>query len=137
MRKMYLSLVAAAVSAAFIAGCGKDTVSFDTLESARNQARENSLFNAQRFRQENPQFKDWSVIPNGDSTQTAQCPQGDGWATVKLISPDLTQTIYAKCSTVSGATGCLRDADFKGKPFASQENTCQAEVPHPLPKIAK
>lgn len=133
-----LVVIGLVILALSLAGCSKD-VSFASLEEAKNTARENSLFNAQRFRQENPQYQDWSVIPNGDSTQTASCPQGDGWATLKFLSPDKSQTVGVKCSTVSGATGCLLDREFKGKNFASQDGTCQstANVPYPLPKIAK
>jgi hypothetical protein len=133
-------LILVAVLAAALAGCGqKQDVSFATLEEAKTTARDNALFNAQRFRAENPDVKSWSAVSNGDSSQMHNCPQGDGWATLKLFSPDVTKTIALKCSTVSNATGCLRDEDFKSKPFASQDGHCQdtSVVPFPLPKIAK
>lgn len=122
-----------------VVGCGKQDVSFATLEEAKTTARDNALFNAQRFRAENPDVKDWSAVSNGDSSQMPDCPQGDGWATLKLFDPSVTRTVTLKCSTVSGATGCLKDAEFKSKPFASQDGHCQAlsVVPFPLPKIAK
>jgi hypothetical protein len=121
-------------------GCSNEkNVSFNTLEEAKTTARENSLFNAQRYRQENPRFQGWSVIPNGDSSQMPNCPQGDGWATLKLINPDRTAEVSLKCSTVSAATMCLLDSEFKQKPYAAQDGHCQdtSVVPHPLPKIVK
>lgn len=117
----------------------KEDVSFQTLETARGQARENSLFNAQRFRATSPTFGDWDIQARGDSTQEPKCPQGDGWATMDLISPDKTKVVKLKCNTVSGNVGCLEAGDFKTKPYASEEGTCQptSKVPHPLPKIAQ
>jgi len=122
-----------------LVGCSKEGVAFNTLEEAKTTARENALFNAQRYRQENPKFQSWSVIPNGDSSQMPKCPQGDGWATLTLISPERNTEVALKCSTVSGATMCLLDAEFKTKPYASQDGHCQdvSVVPFPLPKIAK
>ena len=134
--KLALALAVAAIVTA-LSACGKQEVSFNTLEEAKNQVRENALFNAQKFRAENPRVKDWSVVSNGDSSQTNDCPQGDGWATLTLYSPDASQSVKIKCSTVSGATGCLFDSEFKGKPFASEDGKCNAHVPHPIPKLAK
>ena len=122
-----------------LSACGNKDVSFNTLEEAKTTARDNALFNAQRFRQENPAVRDWSVVSNGDSSQMPDCPQGDGWATLTLYSPDASKSIKVKCSTVSGATGCLFDTEFKTKPFASDDGHCQpvSKVPFPLGKLAK
>ncbi len=122
-----------------LAACGKQEVSFNSLEEAKGTARENAMFNAQRYRQENVLYKGWDIIGRGDSTQDNACPQGDGWATMEFVNPDKTKLIKVKCSTVSGNTGCLEDADFKSKPFAADDGHCQAttKVPYPLPKIAK
>lgn len=131
------TILIAVTLAVFLAACGKDSVGFETLETAKNQARENSLFNAQKFRAENPAVNDWTVVSNGDSSQTNECPQGDGWATLTFYSPDKTHKQNVKCSTVSAATGCLFDSDFKGKPFAADDGRCNAHIPHPLPKIGR
>lgn len=119
-------------------GCGNKDVSFATLEEAKQTARENSMFNAQTYRQSNVLFKGWDIIGRGDSTQMSNCPQGDGWATLEFVNEVKTKIIKVKCSTVSGATGCLEDADFKSKPFASEDGSCQAvtKVPFPIPKIS-
>ena len=133
-----LILVIALVSAA-LAGCKQDEVSFASLEEAKGTARENAMFNAQMYRQSNILYSGWDIVGRGDSTQTNSCPQGDGWATIEFVSPQKDRIIKAKCSTVSGNTGCLEDASFKTKPFASEDGICAPtnRVPYPLPKIAK
>jgi hypothetical protein len=123
-----------------LAACGKkEEVSFNSLEEAKGTARENALWNAQKYRQENVLYKGWDIIGRGDSTQMPNCPQGDGWATMDFVNPDKTTLVKIKCSTVSANTACLEDSDFKTKSYASEDGHCQAtnKVPYPLPKIAK
>lgn len=75
----------------------------------------------------------------GDSTISASCAQGDGWATVDLESEkeSPSQNIQLKCSTVSGAIGCLKKEDFQERSYAKQEGRCNTDLPMPLPKITK
>lgn len=115
------------------------SVSFDTVEDARGTARENALYNAQTFRQGSSLYQDWSVESRGDSSQTNDCPQGDGWATLRLTNPGKSQTLNVKCSTVSKNIGCLPEDEFKGKEYAAEDGHCQSvdKVPFPLPKIEK
>jgi len=132
--------LAAVLGAGALSACNeKQEVSFASLEEAKGTARENAMFNAQMYRQSNILYKGWDIIGRGDSTQSNACPQGDGWATMELVNPEKTRLVKAKCSTVSGNTGCLDDADFKTKPFASEDGVCAPlnRVPYPLPKIAK
>ena len=133
-----ISLLAVLGAALLVTACDKD-VSFATLEEAKQTARENSMFNAQTYRQSNVLLNGWDIIGRGDSTQMPNCPQGDGWATLEFVSSDKARIVKVKCSTVSGATGCLENADFKTKPFASEDGACQpvSKVPFPLPKVAK
>ena len=132
-----------AVVAAVTACGGKPDVSFDTLEDARNAARENALFNAATYRAENPRLEGLRIVSHGDSSQTPDCPQGDGWASVTFMAVSgegkgkEVEKYVAKCSTVSGALGCYLDKDFTGKPFARQENRCDTSLPFPIKKIAK
>lgn len=132
-----LSIIA--LTTVLLTACGNEAVSFNTLEEAKQQARENALFNAQKYRTENVLLKDFSIIGRGDSTQDIKCPQGDGWATLEFVNNQNKGVIKVKCSTVSSATGCLEDSDFKTKPFASDDGQCQPQkkVPFPLPKIAR
>ena len=125
-----------------LVACGPEPVpeaSFATTEEARGTARDNALFNAQTFRQENVEYQDWTIEGRGDSTQSPTCPGGDGWATLKLVSPDHSKIINVKCSTVSANIQCMPEVEFKSKPFAAEDGHCQptSKVPFPLPKIGK
>jgi len=120
-----------------VAACSGDKVGFDTLESARKQANENSEFNAQVFRSGHPEFAGFAIITSADSSQVAECPQGDGWATLSLLGADKVTKVPLKCSTVSAGIGCLLDAEFKEKAYASQDGSCNTEVPFPINKIQK
>lgn len=119
--------------------CSSESVSFATVEEARGTARDNSLFNAQAFRQSSPDYVGWDIQTRGDSSQTNECPQGDGWATLTLVSSDKTDKVDIKCSTVSPNIQCMPSSEFKMKPYATEDGTCAStdRVPFPLPKIAK
>lgn len=122
-----------------VAVAGGVHAGFKELEDARGTARDNSLWNAQKWRADSPLVRpDWDILARGDSTQDNACPQGDGWASVDMVSKDKTQTVKIKCSTVSANIGCLEATDFKSKTFAQDEGHCQPleKVPYPLPKIA-
>lgn len=120
-----------------LAGCfGSDKVSFDTLETQRAIANDNSRYNAQKWRAENG-FEVLNILARGDSTQQANCPQGDGWASVDLINTKTkAPEVKLKCSTVSGEVGCVKEDDFKGRAvLAKQENSCNPDIPKTLKKI--
>jgi len=127
-------LIAACFAA--ITGCTDDTVSFDTLETQRAIANDNSRYNAQKWRAENG-HEDKGLLARGDSTQQAKCPQGDGWASVDLTHPQTKQPVVKlKCSTVSANVGCVKDEDFKARAvLANQENHCNSDIPPQLKKI--
>jgi len=135
------TILIAALVAVFLAACGKQEVSFSTLDDARAHARANGEYNAQLYRAENPRFTDHKIVSHGDSTQSPDCPQGDGWATNSIMSVNgkSVEKYTVKCSTVSTALGCYLESDFVKKPFASEEGRCQStnKVPFPLPKLAK
>lgn len=131
-------LLLSLIPLAALAGCGKD-VSFDTLETARKQAKENAEFNGRKWRAETKIYAESNMISRGDSTQAPECPQGDGWASIDIVSAvGLVQT-KLKCSTVSDSVGCLEDKDFKTKSYANEDGQCAptSKVPFPIPKLAK
>lgn len=140
MKKSLYAILAICLFTA-LSACSEKKVAFDTLEDARAQARANALYNAQAYRAESPRMTGFDIVSHGDSTQSPQCPQGDGWASVNLLKVDGKQVekYSIKCSTVSAALGCYLDADFQKKPFAKEENSCQEtnKVPFPLPKLVK
>lgn len=129
-------IIAAIFGVIALVGCSADKVSFDTLETQRAVANDNSRYNAQKWRAENG-FESLNILTRGDSTQQANCPQGDGWASVDLIdSKTKAVQVKLKCSTVSGNIGCYKDEDFKARAvLAKQENSCNAEIPKTLKKI--
>lgn len=132
-------LTAIALTATLVA-CGPDKVSFDTLETARSQGKANAEWNAQMFRATSPAFANAAIVAQTDSTMSPECPQGDGWASVKFVSKENPSVqVGLKCSTVSGSVGCMTDADFSKKSYAGDDGRCQPtdKVPFPLPKIAK
>lgn len=61
-------------------------MSFDTLETRRGIANDNSRYNAQKWRAENG-FEQLNILTRGDSTQQAKCSQGDGWLPCHLQAP--------------------------------------------------
>lgn len=126
---------------ATLAACGgQKEVSFDTLETARNQVKENVLWNAQVYRGGQPQYANYAIVMQGDSSQLPNCPQGDGWASGKLVSKDdPSKQVNIKCSTVSGSIGCMLQREFDTKPYAADDGHCQevSKVPFPIPKISK
>lgn len=132
-------MATALLAAAGFTACSSDKVSFNTLEDARGTARANAEWNAKAWRAQ--LYPEYDLISRGDSTQSPDCPQGDGWATLDLISPDKisSKTISIKCSTVSSNVGCLEQKDFKTKSYANEDGQCQTveKVPFPLPKVAK
>jgi len=137
MKKTVTFAVIAATVAFALVGCGaKQEVSFDTLEMQRSIANDNSRFNATKWRAENG-YEQSGILARGDSTQQANCPQGDGWASVDLTDPTTKKVVVKlKCSTVSGNIGCITAEDFKARAvLASQENICNDKIPSMLKKI--
>lgn len=133
-------LFVALCSVMLLSACGKSDVSFDTLETNRSNAKSNAEYNALGFRAASPQYANMALEVQGDSTQSPKCPQGDGWASAKLVdkvNPAI--KLALKCSTVSGTVGCMTAADFTTKPYAPDDGSCQdtSKVPMPIPKIAK
>lgn len=140
MKTLHKLLVVASSFAIFtLSGCGPKEVSFDTTETARAQALENAQYNAIKFRSTSPQYAGFSIQMQGDSSQTASCPQGDGFASGKLVSPEANKVVRIKCSTISATVGCMLDEEFKTKNYAEDDGRCQptSKVPFPITKIAK
>jgi hypothetical protein len=132
-------VTATIVLALALTACGKETASFDSLELARSTAKSNAEYNLQKFRGSYKQYAGYALETSGDSTQTAECPQGDGWASQKMVDLEAGKSVKVKCSTVSASVGCMTQTDFDTKPYAADDGQCQdvSKVPYPIPKIAK
>lgn len=140
--KKTLAILALIVTALSMTACGeKQTVSFDTLESARQVAKSNSEFNAQLYKAANPRFTgDYAIISRADDTQEAKCPQGDGWAELSIMKVEQKQVdkTVLMCSTYSSSVGCYRKEDFEKLPnLAGQNGRCRTDIPFPLPVLKK
>lgn len=127
--------------AILITACGDKAVSSDRLEEARQTAKANSEYNAALYKAANPRFtSDYSIVGRSDTSQTADCPQGDGWASLSIMKVEgkVVDKTPLRCSTYSESVGCYREEDFaKDKTLVSEDGSCRKEVPYPLPVLKK
>lgn len=148
MKKTYWYIALAALVFAFLCiltGCSKNEVSNNTLEDARSQSLQNGVTVAKAYIRENPRLAGFDVVGHSDEHQTADCPQGSGWAYLSAMKTDETildargkatvEKIKLVCSTVSASLGCYREIDFKGTNFAANAGKCDSKLPFPLPKV--
>ena len=133
---MKAKILTAVIACSLLTACG-DEVSWSTQETQRAIAIENSEFNARNFRQKNKQYAGLSIYGRGDSTIGKNCANGDGWASVDLVNENGQVAQKLKCSTASKNIGCMIKTDFATKVYASQEGSCNSELPVPMPKIVK
>jgi len=129
------TLITATLITLFLVGCGGDEVSWQTQETQRALAIENSEFNARNFRQNNTQYSGFNIMGRGDSTINKKCANGDGWASVDLVQDR--KKVQLKCSTASANIGCMVKADFQQRAYANEEGRCNKDLPVPMPKIVK
>ena len=118
-----------------VSACGQPQVSVTQLEDSIGIVRDNLIFNAQVYKITAPHLEGFKAVPNGDSTMSAKCPQGDGWGTITMINVGTGGRYKLKCSTYSKNVSCQLENDFK---YASDEGRCASldKVPFPIPKIA-
>lgn len=132
------TLTAAAVALALCA-CSSKEVSSDRLEEARSTAKANAELNANLYRASNPRFTaEYSIVSRSDTSQTADCPQGDGWASLTIMRVDgkTVDKTPLRCSTYSLSVGCYREEDFlKDKTLAAEDGSCRKSVPYPIPVL--
>jgi len=144
VKKYYVLSLAAIPAAVLFVGlsaCSDNQpgpVSWETQETQRAIAIENSEFNARAFRLKNKEkYAEFNIMGRGDSTISSKCANGDGWASVDLVHAENDVKVSLKCSTASAAIGCLTKADFSSRSYASQEGRCNNELPIPMPRIVK
>lgn len=138
MKKLTLATITIALT--LMAACSQK-ISSNVLEEARATAKANSELNAQLYKAANPRFTaDYSIITRADTSQTPECPQGDGWAELSIMKVEgktVDKTVLM-CSTYSTSVGCYRQEDFaKDKQLAGQDGRCNKDIPFPLPTLNK
>jgi hypothetical protein len=137
----FTKLFAGIAIAIALTACGKAEVSSDRLEEARQTAKTNSEFNARLYKAANPRFtSDFSIVGRSDTSQNAECPQGDGWASLSIMKVEgkVVDKTALRCSTYSASVGCFREEDFAKDPqLVKEDGHCRAEVPYPLPVLVK
>lgn len=121
---------------------------FQTVEEQRAQGRSNAGAAAADYQRQNPRINGWESVVKADTTHSATCPQGDGWAEVVFMRTEReegkTKNLQVEkatvmCSTVSTTQGCVMVApvdNWSKHPGKAQDGTCAStlEVPFPLPK---
>lgn len=140
-----MALLSLAVVASMSACSKKEEVSNTTLEDARAASLTNGVTVAKAYIRESPRLKGYDVVGHSDEHQTAECPQGSGWAYLSALRTDevnldakghpTIDKIKLVCSTVSANLGCYREQDFKETQFAINAGKCDAKLPFPLPKV--
>lgn len=145
MKKLFsiVALTLIAVSALLTTGCGQDKpiATADRLEEARSTAKANAEYNAALYKATNPRFTaDFSIVGRSDTSQTAECPQGDGWASLSIMKVEgkVIDKTPLRCSTYSSSVGCYREEDFAKDPqLVKEDGTCRQAVPFPIPVLKK
>ena len=135
MRNIFLTSLLSLI----VACGGTPAVGPQELDMALKTARDNALYNAKLWRSQNTVYSAYDIMARGDSSQTPDCPQGDGWATIELIDLTTKAKLTIKCSTWSAGKGCIDESHFKTSPDAMQDKRCQptSSIPYPLPSIAQ
>lgn len=136
----FTTLVGSLVIAMSLTACNEPATA-DRLEEAHSTAKANAEYNAALYKAANPRFTaDFNIIGRSDTTQTSQCPQGDGWASLSIMKVEgkIVDKTSLRCSTYSTSVGCYREEDFvKDKQLATEDGTCRKEVPYPIPVLKK
>lgn len=158
-------LIILAATLAALSGCGQKSVDeklrdgeklgkgeevpFATVEEQRAQGRSNALASAMDYQRQNPRIQGWEVVVKSDTSHSAKCPQGDGWAEVVFMRAERAQgdtknvnveRAVTMCSTVSLAQGCVMmnpTDNWSKHPGHLVDGSCAStfEVPFPLPKV--
>lgn len=139
--KLFSAIAIVASVGMSITACGPEQVSSDRLEEARSTAKANAEYNAQLYKAANPRFTaDFSIVSRSDTSQTPECPQGDGWASLSIMKVEgkVVDKTSLRCSTYSASVGCYREEDFaKDANLVKEDGSCRTQVPYPIPVLKK
>lgn len=117
---------------------------FEFLAEERQAVKNNVTKSAASYRADNPRLDGMDMVAHTDSTISAECPQGDGWASVSFLERDpniknrkqAVEKVEVYCSTVDEAIGCFTKEVFQNKAvYAKQNDHCDVSLPSPLPRF--
>jgi hypothetical protein len=135
-RKLMKRIAIIAAVALALAACGEE-VPTSIVDQNQIISRENAMLNARSFVRQMG-WEGTNVVGDSDSTISKSCRYGDGWASIK-VAKDGTTFAKLKCQTNGmgkGMNGCLQEAEFAKKDYASQDGKCDSSITE-LPKLGK
>ncbi len=109
---------------------------FELIEYQRTMSQKNGEINAKLFQQRHNQFHGTYISSDVDYSINSDCITGDGWSKVKLVDGVGKVAADLMCSTVSASLGCALRVDFNQQKHSIQENTCNLQIPVPLPELS-
>lgn len=117
------------VAIAFMSvGCSGKQISDEEAQKIAQIAKQNGALNAKSYIEQNPVYSEWGIVPDTDSTISVTCPNGDGWVTITLVSPDNYNTKKLICSSYSSDKGCLLADEFRKK-TEYNDGDCDSTLP--------
>lgn len=128
-----LALIVAATVA--LVACGADKVPQDIVDTNMTTTRINAQKNASSWygtvypegMVDVQRGKPIRILAQSDSTVSAQCRHGDGWASA-VVNFEGGKTLDVKCQTNGsgkGINGCMTKGEFETKTYKGEEGTCQ------------
>lgn len=151
MKPSFYTVLAVLAASVLAAACDKPPeASFQTVEEQRSQGRANATSVAGDYQRQNPRIQGWEAIVKADTSHSAKCPQGDGWAEVVFMRVERQdgstknqqiEKATVMCSTVSFNEGCVMVApvnNWDKHPKKQMDGVCgdgRNDVPMPLPKV--
>lgn len=130
-----LTTVVTLAAALFLTGCGPDRAPQDIVDTNMTISRLNAQKNANSYLPtawpEGTVHPTWNVkatriLMQSDSTITAQCRYGDGWASGDLQFEN-GKAVKIKCQTNGvgkGINGCMQDQEFQTKAYKNEDGKC-------------
>lgn len=131
----FTKLFAAIALTATLVACGQDNVPQDIVDSNMTTTRLNAQKNASSWyatvypegMTDAKLGKPIRILAQSDSTVSASCRNGDGWASA-VLNFEGGKNLDVKCQTNGagkGINGCMTKAEFETKTYKNEEGSCQ------------
>jgi hypothetical protein len=131
----FTKLFAAIAITSALAACGLDKAPQDIVDTNMTTTRLNAQKNASVWYStvypegmaDQVRGKPIRVLAQSDSTVSASCRYGDGWASA-VVNFEGGKTMDIKCQTNGagkGINGCMTKGEFETKTYKGEEGVCQ------------